>query len=332
MATYKKIVVEDSSGHIAQTSALSDKATVLARASDFSATGDVATARAVSFDGSGAVALTLAIGADRILNSHLSDGSVNPEQFSDGSGGNTGNGTNGQFLKTDGSGGMSWATMTPPNNNTITLTAGAGLSGGGDFTVDQSSDEAISFALDSNVAGDGLAYDSGVLKLDANVAGTGIAHERGVLSLDSAIGGTGLTYRDGVLNVDASQAITSVTGDFAIAGDLTVTGKTITTATETLEIADNTMLLNSDLSGSTAVDTGIVANRADASGDKYKHLFWDESKGAWAIGSDDSSSAFPASSDALMINFQSAGAPSSGGVVGGMIYDSSNGEMYLRTA
>ncbi len=332
MATYKKIVVEDSSGHIAQTSALSDKATILNTARDFSATGDVTSDRAISFDGSGAVALALSIGTDAVVSDHIADGAVVPKQLSDGRGGNTGNGSDGQFLSSDGTGGMSWATMPSPNDNTITLTAGAGLTGGGDFTVDQSSDEELTFALDASVAGSGLAHSSGVLSLDASVAGTGISHDRGVLSLDTAIGGTGLTYRDGVLNVDASQAITSVTGNFEVAGDLTVTGKTITTATETLEIADNTMLLNSDLSGSTAVDTGIVANRADATGDKYKSLFWDESKGAWATGSDDSSSAFPSSSDALMINFQNAGVPSSGGVVGGMIYDSSNGDMYLRTA
>ena len=168
MATYKKIVVEDSTNHIAQTSALADKATILNTAREFSVSGDVATSRGVEFDGSGAVALALSIGADKVLNSHLADGAVNPEQFSDGSGGNAGNGTNGQFLKTDGSGGMSWATMTPPNDNEITLTAGAGLTGGGAFTVDQSSDEELTFALDASVAGSGLAksYNGGSTVLD----------------------------------------------------------------------------------------------------------------------------------------------------------------------
>ena len=332
MATYKKIVVEDSTNHIAQTSALADKATVLKTGRAFSVSGDVATARGVEFDGSADIALSLSLGDDVVGNANIADGAINPEQFTDGSGGNTGNGTSGQFLKTDGSGGMSWATMTPPNDNEITLTAGDGLTGGGAFTVDQSSDEELTFALDASVAGAGLTHSAGVLALDAGVAGDGLAHDRGVLSLDSTVGGDGLTLRNGVLNVDATQAITNISGNLEITGDLTVTGKTITTATETLEIADNTMLLNSDLSGSTAVDTGIVANRADATGDKYKSLFWDESKGAWATGSDDSSSAFPSSSDALMINFQNAGVPSSGGVVGGMIYDSSNGDMYLRTA
>jgi hypothetical protein len=295
MATYKKVVVENSAGNIAQNSA---SATQLATARNFSATGDVTTGGSVtSFNGTGNVALSLSIASDAVDHTHIADGSITHTMFRDRNG-NASSGSSGQFLKNDG-GGAEWADVPSPNNNTITLDAGTGLTGGGDFTVNQSSDETLTFNLDSSVAG------------------------------------VGLTMLNGVVSVNSTQAINTLTGNLAIAGDLTVSGKTITTATETLEIADNTMLLNSDLTGSTAVDTGIVANRADATGDKYKHLFWDESKGAWAVGSDDSSSAFPATSTALMINVNKAGAPSSSDVeapVGGVVYDSSNAEMYLRTA
>ena len=40
-----------------------------------------------------------------------------------------------------------------PNNNTITLTAGAGINGGGDFTLNQSADSSISFLIDSDQRG-----------------------------------------------------------------------------------------------------------------------------------------------------------------------------------
>jgi len=40
-----------------------------------------------------------------------------------------------------------------PNNNTITLTAGNGISGGGDFTLNQSADSSISFSVDSDQRG-----------------------------------------------------------------------------------------------------------------------------------------------------------------------------------
>ena len=294
MATYKKVVVENSAGNIAQNSATSTK---LATARNFTATGDVTTGSIQTFDGSGNLALALSIAADAVDHTHIADGSVTHTMFRDRNG-NASSGSSGQFLKNDGAG-AEWADVPSPNNNTITISAGTGLTTGGDFTVNQNSDETITLNVDSNLAG------------------------------------TGLNMLSGVMSVSNTQAINTLTGNLSIAGDLTVSGTTITTATETLEIADNTMLLNSDLTGSTAVDTGIVANRADATGDKYKHLFWDESKGAWAVGSDDSSSAFPASSTVVMINVNKAGVPGNSDTeapVGGIVYDSSNTDMYLRTA
>ena len=40
-----------------------------------------------------------------------------------------------------------------PNDNTITLTAGTGINGGGDFTLNQSADSSISFSVDSDQRG-----------------------------------------------------------------------------------------------------------------------------------------------------------------------------------
>ena len=40
-----------------------------------------------------------------------------------------------------------------PNDNTITLTAGTGINGGGDFTLNQSADSSISFSIDSDQRG-----------------------------------------------------------------------------------------------------------------------------------------------------------------------------------
>lgn len=200
-------------------------------------------------------------------------------------------------------------------------------------------------------AGSGIDANSGVLSINLSSLSTFASVQKGdsIIGLDSSSSnatgrttvedlstfqaGTGLSNNNGKLDVDAAQAITSVTGDFAIAGDLTVSGAMITTATETLEIADNTMLLNSDLTGSTAVDAGLVANRADATGDKYQHLFWDESKTAWCISSHDTSSAFPSASSKLMVNVENAGPPDgTETVVGGMVYDTTNDDMYIRTS
>ena len=93
------------------------------------------------------------------------------------------------------------------------------------------------------------------------------------------------------------------------------------------------MVLNSDLTGSTAVDTGVVVNRADATGDQFQHLFWDETKTAWCVGSDDSSSAFPSTSNKIMLNVENDGAPTGTETsVGGIVYDTSGNDLYVRTA
>jgi|9_EtaG_2_1085328.scaffolds.fasta_scaffold08982_6 hypothetical protein len=297
MATYKKVVVESENAKISQEAA---SATVLRTARDFSISGD-GVASAVSFNGSGAVALALSLADNVVANDEIASASITANLFRDKNDGTLGNGTNGQFLKSEGDGTLGWGTAPTPENSTITITAGVGLEGTDNFTLDQSSNKNITLSIDENIASTGLTYNNST----------------------------------GELSVDASQAITTISGNLSINGNLTVDGTTFSTATETLEIADNKMLLNSDLTGSTAVDTGIVANRADATGDKFKHLFWDESLGAWATGSDDSSSNFPSASNALMVNVNKAGAPGSSDTeapVGGMVYDTSGNDMYIRTA
>lgn len=233
---YKKVVVEDSSGHIAQTSALSDKATILNTSRGISVSGDVATSKAVGFDGSADIALAVTLGSNTV-----GEGALKTKS------GALSGGKQGEFLSSNGQSGFEWKAQTAPNDVTVTLTAGEGLSTGGSFTTNQGSASTVTFDLDSTVAG------------------------------------TGLSYSSGVISVDASQAITGVTGDFAIAGDLTVSGSTITTTKEVLEIADNTVVLNSDLgAGSNGVSAGIVVERGK-SGDNAM-LYWNEGDSAWNMG------------------------------------------------
>ena len=233
---YKKVVVEDSSGHIAQTSALADKATILNTSRGFSVSGDVSTSKAEGFDGSADIALAVTLGSNVVGEGALK-----------GKSGALSGGKTGEFLSSNGASGFEWKAQTAPNDNTVTLTAGEGLTTGGSFTTNQSSASTVTFDMDSSVAG------------------------------------TGLSYSSGVISVDASQAITGVTGNFEVAGDLTVSGSTITTTKEVLEIADNTVVLNSDLGASTSgVSAGIVVERGK-SGDNAM-FYWNESDGAWNVG------------------------------------------------
>ena len=91
-----------------------------------------------------------------------------------------------------------------------------------------------------------------------------------------------------VVKTSGNQSIGGVktfTGNMTVQGDLTVSGSTITTTTETLEIADNTLVLNSDLSGS-SVDTGFVFERG-SSGDN-RNFHWDESAGKFITNTNSS--------------------------------------------
>ena len=122
-----------------------------------------------------------------------------------------------------------------------------------------------------------LASDSGTAQDTSGAANFTISGGTGV---STAVSGTTLT-------INAAQDIsTSADVSFAnlsLSGDLTVSGKTITTNTETLEIADNTLILNSDLSSSSAgVDAGFVVERG-SSGDNAA-FFYDNSDASWKVG------------------------------------------------
>lgn len=133
-------------------------------------------------------------------------------------------------------------------------------------------------------------------------AGNGLTGGGTSGSVSLAVGaGTGVTVNG--TNVAIGQSVaTSASPTFAgmtLTGDLTVGGATITTSTETLEIADNTLILNSDLSsGSTGVDAGFVVERG-SSGDNAA-LFYDNSAAAWVVGTS-STQALPSSGAQLQL-------------------------------
>jgi len=62
----------------------------------------------------------------------------------------TADGSDGQFIKTDGSGNLSFVSQVSANDATITISGGTGLKTGGNFTTNQSSAETITLNLDVN--------------------------------------------------------------------------------------------------------------------------------------------------------------------------------------
>lgn len=179
MATWKKVVIESTANTITQgTTGNAATATALATGRNFSITGDV-TASAVSFDGTGNVALSSTIAAGSIDESMLNA---------------TNAPTNDYILSYDQtSGGFTWtANTSSANDSTITLSAGTGLSGGGSFTTNQGSNSTVTFSLATNQDIAGTLDVTGNATFDSDVVVTG----------DLTVNGTTTTLNTATLEVE----------------------------------------------------------------------------------------------------------------------------------
>ena len=254
------------------TSGNSATATKWASGVNLSVSGD-AVASAVALDGTRAVDLAVSLERNVVGEDELADAGIKVSHFNDGRNQALGNGNDGQFLTSDGSGYVKWTDQSPPNDATMT--------GGGAFTGNQASDSAVT------------------------------------------------------LGVSATPSFTTVTtsGNVVVGGDLQVTGQTITTSTETLEIGDNKMILNSDLgSNANAVNSGFVVQRGKSGDDAL--LFWKESDSSWHVGTDAGGDITRATSQKIAVQSAVSTFDNTDETtpVGMMAFETSSGDMYLRTA
>ena len=99
--------------------------------------------------------------------------------------------------------------------------------------------------------------------------------------------GTNLYYTDARVDSRLSSgnvATITTSGDITVGGDLTVSGTTTTVNTETINLADNTITLNSNYTGSSPTeDGGIEIERGTLTN---KTLVWDETNDKWTVGSE----------------------------------------------
>lgn len=99
-------------------------------------------------------------------------------------------------------------------------------------------------------------------------------------------GGTGVTYSSGTISIaqDVSTTADVTFNNMTLDGDLTVNGTVTTVNTETVELADNIIELNSNYTGSSPTESaGFEVNR-DAAGNKS--LLWDETNDKWTVGTE----------------------------------------------
>ena len=125
--------------------------------------------------------------------------------------------------------------------------------------------------------GDGsLTYSAGAI----TYTGPSAAETRAHFS-----GGTGVSITDGVVAIGQAVGTTSdVTfNDTVVNGNLTVNGTTTTVNTETLNLADNQIVLNSNETGTPTQNGGIEIERGTAAN---KTLVWNEAEDKWTVGSE----------------------------------------------
>ena len=125
--------------------------------------------------------------------------------------------------------------------------------------------------------GDGsLSYSAGVITYTGPSATETRAHFSG---------GTGVSITDGVVAIGQAVGTTSnVTFNNAVVnGNLTVNGTTTTVNTETLNLADNQIVLNSNETGTPTQNGGIEIERGTAAN---KTLVWNETDDKWTVGSE----------------------------------------------
>ena len=97
--------------------------------------------------------------------------------------------------------------------------------------------------------------------------------------------GTGVTLSSGQISIGQAVATTdNVTfNDLIVSGNLTVSGTTTTIDSNTVNIGDNIIVLNSDETGAPSQDAGIEIERGTSTN---KTLVWDESNDKWTVGTE----------------------------------------------
>lgn len=133
----------------------------------------------------------------------------------------------------------------------------------------------------TDAGGDGsFSYSNGVFTY------TGPSQAEANTRIDARIsGGTGVTYTSGVIAIGQAVGTGSdVTfNDMTVSGNLTVSGTTTTVNTETINLADNVILLNSNEAGTPSQDAGIEIERGTSAN---KTLIWNETTDKWTVGSE----------------------------------------------
>ena len=269
-----------------------DTASSLHTARAISLAGDLS--GSVSFDGSGDVVLTAAVAANSVALGTDTTGNYMVD-LAEGTGvtivhtpgeGSTATVSIGQAVSTSSS--VTFAAVTAPvvgNASTATtlqtaraISLGGDLSGSASF--DGSGDITITAAVQANSVT--LGTDTTGNYMSGVTAGTGVTvtHTPGegsdaTIAIGQAVGTSA--------SVQFAQITT--TGNVTVGGDLTVSGTTTTVNTETINLADNIIVLNSNATGAPSENAGLEIERGSSTNVQIR---WNETSDKWEITEDGS--------------------------------------------
>lgn len=92
----------------------------------------------------------------------------------------------------------------------------------------------------------------------------------------------GNASNSGIIKLD-SNGLATFSNDVTIGGDLIVNGTQVILNTETLNIEDNNILLNSNVSGEPTLDAGITVERGTSNN---VAILWNETSDSWTFTND----------------------------------------------
>lgn len=147
---------------------------------------------------------------------------------------------------------------------------------------DNSGTITLSADLDQNIqiktggGGDIEFYPSGTGNIDLK-GNVSIQAGKNMISGD----GNPINCTVGFVDLDLTGDTTAV--NLVISGNLTVNGTTTTVNTETINLADNIITLNSNATGTPTENAGIMINRGDLAN---AQLIWNETNDQWEVSAD----------------------------------------------
>lgn len=155
------------------------------------------------------------------------------------------------------------------DHTSVTLTAGNGLSGGGDISASRSFAVIANSGLSANATGVFVVPQNG---LSVNTTGLYVVAGNGIISNTTGVFanvGSGITIASGAIAVNTVLQIT----DLTLTGNLTVQGTTTTIDTTTLQVKDNMVVLADQLATTGTftdnVDTGWYLKTGNTSVNFY---------------------------------------------------------------